>query len=48
MLLVRQHDVETDALAAGLVGAAIAGFHDAGTAAGDDVDRVTALERVLR
>lgn len=38
-LLVRQHDVQADALAAHFMGAAIAGFHDAGAAAGDDVDR---------
>ena len=38
-LLVRQHDVHGDALAAHLEGAAVARFHDAGAAAGDHVHR---------
>ena len=35
-LLVRQHDIEADGLRADLVGAEIAGLHDARAAAGDD------------
>ena len=47
-LLVREHDVEADALAADLERAAVAGFHDAGAAAGDDVDRLGERRRAAR
>ena len=43
-LLERQPDVEPDGLAAGLVRAAVGGFHDAGAAAGRD-DEAMVLRR---
>jgi hypothetical protein len=42
ILLEGQVDVEADALASGLVGAEVGGFHDAGTAAGGDDEAAAA------